>query len=262
MLVKHAGLKVSRRGGRLAPVLGLSLWIAVVFPAAAQSLATSCPGTISDGVCNVGSATTNVSGVLLSSQGTNNPSNDKPGGNGSDLDLHNTSDRTYNGTGSQNVMLGVVSLGGQANSGDGTKPGGDGGSLNLYNSARLQYLGSPTSNSPVAHVSDYSAAKGIWDDAGIIFGMYSAGRGGNGGKGSGDLFDNKEEQSGGMGGAGGTNDNYGTSGVEVEDNFSQSDRPAATQAANNARASFGDRSNVSVDSMSNRRDSMPNDNDM
>ena len=62
--------------------------------------------------------------------------------------------------------------------------------------------------------------------------------------------------------AGGTNDNYGTSGVEVEDNFSQSDRPAATQAANNARASFGDRSNVSVDSMSNRRDSMPNDNDM
>lgn len=216
MLVKHAGLKVSRRGGRLAPVLGLSLWIAVVFPAAAQSLATSCPGTISDGVCNVGSATTNVSGVLLSSQGTNNPSNDKPGGNGSDLDLHNTSDRTYNGTGSQNVMLGVVSLGGQANSGDGTKPGGDGGSLNLYNSARLQYLGSPTSNSPVAHVSDYSAAKGIWDDAGIIFGMYSAGRGGNGGKGSGDLFDNKEEQSGGMGGAGGTNDKVRNTGsVEI-----------------------------------------------
>ncbi|MES1923823.1 hypothetical protein T31B1_00820 [Salinisphaera sp. T31B1] len=164
----------------------------------------------------MGSATTNVSGVLLSSQGTNNPGKDKPGGTGGNLDLHNTSDRTYNATGSQNVMLGVVSLGGQASSGNGTKPGGDAGSLNLYNSARLQYLGTANSGSGVARTFDGSAAKGIWDDNGIIFGLYSAGRGGNGGTGSGDLFDDKEEQSGGMGGGGATNDKVRNTGsVEI-----------------------------------------------
>ncbi|MES1925246.1 hypothetical protein [Salinisphaera sp. T31B1] len=139
--------------------------------------------------------------ILLRSYGADYAgTKDRQGGNGGTLDIENHANVSYSGSQSQDFLAAALSIGGRSDKGNGKHPGGNGGTVTFVNYGNLTFTGSTTSYSPIGNYG----YQGVWDDAGIVFGLYAASEGAVGQKGSSSIFDDNDEQNGADGGNGGS----------------------------------------------------------